>query len=191
MGAAAKRVIDGVINTQWAEVEVEVVLGEVLVPPGHIIQAVVHRHGRIPARPQLALARGWGDEWTGAVATTVSHDTHNLVVFGRDPLSMATAANAVLAAEGGVAVAQGAQVMAMIELPIAGILSPLHAAEVAAAQHATQEAARAVGLPAGILTQPLFQCLASTLACLPGPHVTDLGLIDGTTGELVPDLFLV
>ena len=43
----------------------------------------------------------------------------------------------------------------------------------------------------GSMTQPLFQCLASTLACLPGPHVTDLGLIDGTTGELVPDLFLV
>jgi adenine deaminase len=97
----------------------------------------------------------------------------------------------VLAADGGVAVAEGGNVLAMIALPIAGILSPLHAGEVAAAQRATQDAAREVGLPAGILTQPLFQCLASTLACLPGPHLTDLGLIDGTTGELVPDLFLV
>jgi len=191
VGTARMRVIDGVINTKWAEIEVEVTLGEVIVPPGHIIQAVVHRHGRIPARPQLALASGWGDEWSGAVATTVSHDTHNLVVFGRDPLSMATAGNAVLAADGGVAVAEGGNVLAMIALPIAGILSPLHAGEVAAAQRATQDAAREVGLPAGILTQPLFQCLASTLACLPGPHLTDLGLIDGTTGELVPDLFLV
>ena len=189
--SARMRVIDGVVNTQWAEVDVDVTLGEVIVPAGHIIQAVVHRHGRAPARPHLALARGWGDNWTGAIATTVSHDTHNLVVFGRDPLSMATAANAVLASDGGVAVARGTDVLGMIELPIAGILSPLSAGEVAAAQSVTQEAALGIGLPVGILTQPLFQCLASSLACLPGPHVTDLGLIDGTTGELVPDLFLV
>jgi len=189
--SARMRVIDGVVNTQWAEVEVEVTLGEVIVPSDHIIQAVVHRHGRVPTRPHLALAHGWGDNWSGAVATTVSHDTHNLVVFGRDPVSMATAANAVIASEGGVAVAQGTELLAMIELPIAGLLSPLPAGEVAAAQDATQKAAQAIGLPAGILTQPLFQCLASSLACLPGPHVTDLGLIDGTTGELVPDLFLV
>ena len=39
-----------------------------------------------------------------------------------------------------------------------------------------------------MLTQPLFQVMLSSLACLPGPHVTDLGLIDGTTGELVASM---
>jgi adenine deaminase len=144
----------------------------------------VHRHGRITPVPHAALLSGWG-ELRGAIATTVAHDTHNLVVFGRDPREMALAANTVIASGGGVAVVQGDQVLGHIELPIAGILSPLPAAEVAAAQKATQDAAMSIGLFAPTLTQPLFQVMLSSLACLPGPHVTDVGLIDGTTGEVV------
>ena len=72
-------------------------------PPGHLVQVTVHRHGRIDPTPHAALLAGWGD-WTGAVATTVAHDTHNLVVFGRDPDDMALAANTVIASGGGVAV---------------------------------------------------------------------------------------
>jgi adenine deaminase len=48
-----------------------------------------------------------------------------------------------------------------------------------------QDAAIEIGLDAPTLTQPLFQVMLSSLACLPGPHVTDVGLIDGTTGEIV------
>ena len=76
-------------------------------------------------------------------------------------------------------------VIAQVALPIAGILSPLPAAEVAAAQKTVQDAAIEIGLFAPTLTQPLFQVMLSSLACLPGPHVTDVGLIDGTTGEVV------
>ncbi|MDQ1447678.1 MAG: adenine deaminase, partial [Actinomycetota bacterium] len=116
---------------------------------------------------------------------TVAHDTHNLVVFGRDANEMVLAANTVIASGGGVAVVRGAEVLAHIALPIAGILSPLPAVEVADAQRAAQDAAVGIGLFSGSLTQPLFQVMLSSLACLPGPHVTDVGLIDGTTGEVV------
>ena len=75
--------------------------------------------------------------------------------------------------------------LAHVALPIAGILSPLPAAQVAAAQKTVQDAAVEIGLDAPTLTQPLFQVMLSSLACLPGPHVTDVGLIDGTTGEVV------
>jgi adenine deaminase len=121
------------------------------------------------------------------VATTVAHDTHNLVVFGRDADDMAVAANTVIASGGGVAVVRDGSLVAAIELPIAGILSPLRAREVADAQRAVQDAAVGVGLTSDtmVVTQPLFQVMLSSLACLPGPHVTDVGLIDGTTGELV------
>jgi adenine deaminase len=103
---------------------------------------------------------------------------------------MALAANTVVASGGGVAVVRGREVLGHIALPIAGILSPLPAAEVAAAQHAVQEAAVGIGLFSGSLTQPLFQVMLSSLACLPGPHVTDVGLIDGTTGEVVATALL-
>jgi adenine deaminase len=172
--------------TRWDETTVTVRDGVVDVPAGHLVQVTVHRHGRIDPTPHAALLAGWGD-WTGAVATTVAHDTHNLVVFGRDADDMAVAANAVIASGGGVAVVRDGEVVATIELPIAGILSPLPARDVADAQRAVQDAAVGVGLSSDtmIVTQPLFQVMLSSLACLPGPHVTDVGLIDGTTGELV------
>ena len=53
-----------------------------------------------------------------------------------------------------------------------------------------QDAAIGIGLSPEYLTQPLFQVMLSSLACLPGPHVTDMGLIDGTTGEIVSSALL-
>jgi adenine deaminase len=188
-GSRRIRTIVGVPVTEWGETTVDVTAEVATVPPGHILQLAIHRHGRAPAMPVAAVLAGWGD-WTGAVATTVSHDTHNLIVFGVDPVDMAVAANAVIASGGGVAVATGGEVVSMIELPIAGILSPLPAAEVAAAQRRTQQAALDIGLLPGAMTQPLLQCLVSSLACLGGPHVTDVGLVDGTTGELVPSMLI-
>jgi adenine deaminase len=185
-GEHRMRVIADAVLTRWDDTTVTVRDGVVDVPAGHLVQVTVHRHGRIDPTPHAALLAGWGD-WTGAVATTVAHDTHNLVVFGRDADAMALAANAVIASGGGVAVVRDGEVVAAIELPIAGILSPLPAREVADAQRAVQDAAVGVGLSSDsmVVTQPLFQVMLSSLACLPGPHVTDVGLIDGTTGELV------
>jgi adenine deaminase len=183
-GAHRMRVIADAVMTRWDTSDVVVRDGVVEIPDGDIVQVTVHRHGRIDPVPHSALLSGWGN-WTGAVATTVAHDTHNLVVFGRDPHDMALAANTVIASGGGVAVARAGEVLAHIALPIAGILSPMPAAEVAAAQRTVQDAAVEIGLFAPTLTQPLFQVMLSSLACLPGPHVTDVGLIDGTTGEVV------
>ncbi len=187
-GTHRVKVVAEPVMTHWGSAEVSVADGVVVVPPDLLVQVTVHRYGRIPATPQAALLSGWGS-WRGAVATTVAHDTHNLVVFGREPADMVAAANWVIAAGGGVAVARQGQVIASIALPIAGILSPLRAAEVAMAQRVVQDAAVSLGgVFTPMLTQPLFQVMLSSLACLPGPHLTDLGLIDGTTGQLVDSL---
>jgi len=183
-GTVTLRTIENPLFTSWGSVDVEVRNGRVEVPDGYLLQVAVHRYGRAPATPQVALLGGWGD-WTGAIATTVAHDTHNLVVFGRDPVDMAVAANAVVQAHGGVAVAAAGRVTALLPLPIAGILSPGSAAEVAASQRDLTEAALAVGQFSPVLTMPLFQVMVSSLACLPGPHLTDVGLVDGTTGERI------
>jgi adenine deaminase len=188
-GVHRVRVIADPVMTRWDEAEVAVTDGVVSVPPGHLLQVSFHRHGRVPAVGRVALLSGWGD-WSGAVATTVAHDTHNLVVFGRDPSDMALAANQVIADGGGVAVTSGGKLVASIALPIAGILSPLSAGEVASLQKDVQYAALSVGLFSPVLTQPLFQVMLSSLACLPGPHLTDVGVIDGTTGELLDSICL-
>ncbi|ONH51759.1 hypothetical protein CcI49_35095 [Frankia sp. CcI49] len=85
-------------------------------------------------------------------------------------------------------------VIAEVPLPIAGILSDRPAAEVAEVaeqQRATQRAAIEIGMPTAPLTQqPLFHVLAATLPCIPGPHLTDIGVVDGDTGTIVPSLLV-
>ena len=86
--------------------------------------------------------------------------------------------------------AQNGEGVSILELPVAGILSPLPAADVARLQGEVGAAAQAIGLPQGPLTQPLFSVMLMSLACLTGPHVTDIGVVDGTLGQLVDDLVL-
>ncbi len=189
-GSAEVRVVHGVVNTSWEKRTIRCPLGRLELPEDCIFQAVVHRHGRRSKTPGVGVLSGWG-RWRGAVATTVSHDSHNLVVFGRDAADMAAAANAVIAAGGGVAVAAGGRVLASVRLPIAGLLSTDEPPTVAAAQDRVEQAALDIGLQPSLLSQPLFQVMTATLPCLPGPHVTDLGIADGTTGELLGSIPVV
>jgi adenine deaminase len=168
--------------TQWGEVPASVSNGVVELPAGTIMMAVTHRHGRAPAAPVLGILEGWSS-WRGALATTVAHDSHNLVVFGRDPADMAAAANALIQCGGGMAVAAEGRVTALLQLPVCGLLSDDPAPEVAAAFAALKQATdRIVDWQPPLLT---FKAIVgATLACNPGPHVTDVGITDGSTGEV-------
>ena len=96
---------------------------------------------------------------------------------------MAAAANAVIAAQGGVSVAQGGEVRALLALPVCGLLSDAPTAEVAAGFAALRDAARAIAdWPPPLAS--IKSIFGASLACNPGPHVTDLGIGDVATGEL-------
>jgi adenine deaminase len=174
--------------TQWNEAAATVQDGIVTLPDGAIFMAVVHRHGRAPATPRLGVLEGWST-WRGAFATTVAHDSHNLVVFGRDPVDMAVAANAVIEADGGMAVAGGGAVQALLPLPVCGLLSDAPTVEVAAAFRALKQAAEPIAdwKPPYLVFKAV---VGASLACNPGPHVTDLGITDGTTGEVFPSALI-
>ncbi|MFT4012237.1 MAG: adenine deaminase C-terminal domain-containing protein [Paracoccus sp. (in: a-proteobacteria)] len=168
--------------TEWASAELPVRDGLVQVPPQLLRMAVIHRHGLAEPRPVVGLLREWGS-WRGAIATTVAHDSHNLNVFGHDPRDMAAAANALIACGGGMAVARDGQVIAVLELPVCGLLSDVPTADVGRTLTRLREAAAEVAdwLP------PLrsFKALVgASLACNAGPHVTDIGICDGATGEI-------
>lgn len=168
--------------TRWGEARAEVREGRVCPPPDATLIAVVFRHG--PARPPaVGVLRGWGT-WRGAFATTVSHDSHNLTVFGRDPDDMAAAANAVIAAGGGMAVARQGAPVATLPLPVGGLVSEAPLAEVAAAFAAVRAAMDTV-----VAWEPpylVFKALVgATLACNAGPHQTDLGIADALAGRLL------
>ena len=169
--------------TQWAEAIAEVEDGFVVPPEGTTMIAVAHRHGRADSLPRVGLLSGWG-HWRGAFATTVSHDSHNLTVFGGNAADMAVAANAVIAAGGGMAAASGGKVDALLPLPLAGLVSEEPLEEVAASFAELREAVGRI-----VDWQPPYlvfkACFGATLACNAGPHQTDRGIADVVTGKLM------
>jgi adenine deaminase len=188
-GRALIQTIKGARFNSWSEIEVEVRDGFAVVPHDLSVMAIVHRHGRNDPAPQLAVIEGW-DRWGGAFATSYSHDSHNLILYGHDPAELALAANTVIGMQGGIAVVKDGQVVAKLAYPVAGMLSLGDPAEVAAAHKRIVEAAGEV-----CIWQPpyrTFKALSGqSLACNPGPHLTDLGLTDGTTKGIRPTLIRV
>jgi adenine deaminase len=180
---ARVRTVDNPRFTTWGEMEVAVEGGAAVLPADATLMAVVHRHGHAPAMPMVGVLRGWGC-WRGALATSVLHDSHNLAVFGHDPADMAAAANAVIAAQGGIAVVTGGVVRALVELPVCGLLSDEPTESVAAKFRALRSAAEPLTdwTPPYLVLKAVF---GASLACNPGPHVTDLGIADGSTGEVL------
>ncbi|WP_414650782.1 adenine deaminase [Ensifer sp.] len=169
--------------TQWGEAIAEVRGGFVVPPEGTALIAVAHRHGRADSRPRVGLLSGWGT-WRGAFATTVSHDSHNLTVFAGNAEDAAVAANAVIAAGGGMAVASGGKVDALLPLPLAGLVSEEPLAKVASVFAELREAVGRI-----VDWQPPYlvfkACFGATLACNAGPHQTDRGIADVATGTLM------
>lgn len=143
--------------------------------------AVVERHGR-SRTTGLGFVRGLGLR-RGALASTVAHDHHNLVVAGADDASMTTAARAVCAAGGGQAVACGEEVLAFLPLPIAGLLSDEPAEAVRERAEGLRTAARELGSP---LRSPLSTLSFLALDVVPDLKLTDLGLVDVPNQRVVP-----
>ena len=145
--------------------------------------AVIERH-----RCSRAIGKGFVSGLGisgGAVACTVNHDSHNLFVIGDSFDSMATAANAVAAAEGGYCVVVGSEVRALVALPIAGLLSDRPLAEVGAG---LDEIERVLVDELGC-TVPYRPIYALNFLCLPNipdVGVTDQGIIETATMELLP-----
>ncbi len=169
--------------TQWGEVEAEVKDGFVVPPEGATMISVTHRHGKAEPVTKTGFLTGWGS-WNGAFATTVSHDSHNLTVFGGNAEDMALAANAVITAGGGMAVASEGKVTALLPLPLSGLVSDAPLEDVAKAFEALRAAVGDV-----VEWQPPYlvfkACFGATLACNIGPHQTDMGIADVLTGRVM------
>ncbi|MDJ1633598.1 adenine deaminase [Rhizobium rhizogenes] len=169
--------------TQWGEIEAEVADGYVVLPAGTTMIAVAHRHGKADGRPRVGFLTGWG-EWRGALCTTVSHDSHNLTVFGGNIRDMTLAANAVIAAGGGLAVASDGKVQIVLSLPLSGLVSDAPLEETALTFSVLREAMDKI-----VDWQPPYlvfkACFGATLACNVGPHQTDRGIADVVTGQVL------
>lgn len=144
--------------------------------------AVLERHGAT-GNVGLGFVCGLGLR-AGAVASSVAHDSHNLIVAGMDDASMARAANAVAEQGGGFAVARGETVLAKLPLPVAGLMSGAAAEDVAAQLDALNTAART--LMDGEGGDPFMLLSFLALPVIPHLKLTDQGLVDVDAFAHVP-----
>jgi len=141
--------------------------------------AVVNRYRGAP--PAVAFIRNFGLQ-RGAIASTVAHDSHNIVAIGVDDASLARAVNALIAVEGGVSCADAAG-ESVLPLPVGGLMSTEDGYAVAQRYAAIDAAAKTLG---STLAAPYMTLSFMALLVIPHLKLSDLGLFDGDTFGFAP-----
>lgn len=119
----------------------------------------------------------------GAVATTYSHDNHNLLVVGHNPHDMMVAANEVIRNQGGFSVVEDGKVISTLKLPVGGILSEAPLEQVAKGVDQLCKAMESLGY---CHYNPIMSISTHSLPVSPALKITDYGLIDVNQGKVVP-----
>ncbi len=141
---------------------------------------VLERHG-INGNIGRGFVKGFGG-LQGALAGSIGHDSHNLIVVGDNDADMALAVNRLIELQGGCVAVAGGKVRAELALPIAGLMSERPLAEVEGGLRRLREAARAMGCA---LAEPFLQLAFLPLPVIPHLKLTDLGLVDVDRFELI------
>ena len=144
--------------------------------------ALVERH-RATAGVVNAFVSGFGYEGKMAMASTVAHDSHHMIVVGTDRAHMAMAANRLAEIGGGITIYKDGHETALVELPIAGLMSDKPATEVAASAERMMQAMRECGCT---LNNAYMQHSLLALVVIPELRISDLGLVDVRTFEFIP-----
>jgi adenine deaminase len=175
-------VVPDQILTRAAIEDAAIAGGEAVADPGRDLLklAVIERHSG-SGRTGIGFIRGFGLR-VGALASTVAHDAHNLIVVGADDESMRAAVDHILEMQGGLVAVAGREV-ARLPLPIAGLMSEEPLTAVAGAYRALLQAARRMGSP---LADPFATLSFMALSVVPALKLTDRGLLDVNRFELVP-----
>jgi len=141
--------------------------------------SVIERHGK-----SGTVANGLLQDFgltSGAVASSVGHDSHNIIVAGTNEADMALALRAIEDSNGGIVVVRDGKVAAFVGLPVAGLMSDKRVHEVAAENQALKEAWQAAGC-----TIPYMGFNLIPLSVIPEIRITDMGLIRVPEMTLVP-----
>lgn len=143
--------------------------------------AVVERHNNT-GHIGLGFIKGIGIK-NGAIASSVSHDSHNIIVIGSDTRDMVLAANHIRSCGGNVVVSEG-RVLSQMALPIAGLMTDRSGEEIAEANEQVREAVYRLGVSREI--EPFMNMAFVSLPVIPALKMTTQGLVDVTRFERVP-----
>jgi len=175
-------VTPGQIITRKKPMKVKTVDGLVVPDVEHDIlkAAVIERH-RATGNIGLGLITGLGLK-KGALASSIAHDSHNIVVVGVDDGDMLTAVKEIKRLQGGLVVAAEGKVLASLAMPIAGLLSGQPLEEVVAGLEKLEKIAADLGM---VLPSPFSTLSFLALPIIPELRLTDLGLVDVSDFKLI------
>ena len=170
--------------TEWVKEELPVVDGCVSLMGDQDLKfvAVVNRYAGND-NIAIGVVRGFGTN-CGALASTISHDSHNLTIVYEDPAEALLAAKELLHCHGGMSAVKEGQVLHTLELPLAGLMSLLPAEELSLESAKMKEANRALGLEH--LPNPLLRIVTLALPVIPTVKMSDMGLINVIKKEFIP-----
>ncbi|WP_298935765.1 adenine deaminase [uncultured Ruegeria sp.] len=174
-------VVENQAPTKALKVELPIIGGLVEGEDGVCQIALVERH-QATGGVTNAFVSGFGYKGKMAMASTVAHDSHHMIVVGTDRDQMALAANRLAEVGGGITLFRDGQELALVELPIAGLMSDSPAAEVATKAGKMVEAMQACGCD---LNNAYMQHSLLALVVIPELRISDLGLVDVRSFEKI------
>lgn len=143
--------------------------------------SVLERHGQ-GHRPANGYVSGFGENLEGAIASSVGHDSHNLIAAGKDTKSMKVALDSLKEVGGGFSIVKNQKVIARLPLPYAGLMSTETPAELKTQLSKLREASQQIGC---VLKEPFLQLAFLSLPVIPKLKLTNLGLVDVEKFELI------
>ena len=179
-------IIENQAPTRHLRIPVTASAGEICVDMKRDIVkiAVVERH-KATGRVSVGLVYGFGFNQPCAIATTVAHDSHHMIVVGTSEADMAIAANELARLGGGQIVIHAGQVIGQVDLPIGGLMSNERAEIVAKKARSVLNGFDACGCT---LNNPNMQLSLLALVVIPELRLSDLGLVDVNRFEFIPVL---
>ncbi len=177
-------VVENQAPTKALECDLPVVNGLIQTDPAQDVCriALVERH-RATGEVTNGFVSGFGFDVPFAVASTVAHDSHHMIVVGTDTADMARAANRLGEIGGGVVVFKEGREISLVELPIAGLMSDERAEIVAAKAERMVEAFAECGCT---MHNAYMQLSLLALVVIPELRISDKGIVDVRTFEVVP-----
>jgi len=136
--------------------------------------SVLERYGK-GSRPANAYVIGFGEQFSGAIASSVGHDSHNLCVVGKSTKDMQVALNCLIESGGGFCVVKDQNVLAQLALPLAGLMTHEDPKIVEKKLIELRNASREIGCS---LPEPFLQLAFLCLPVIPSLKLTDKGLVD-------------
>lgn len=173
--------LDGQLVTDCRVLDIKTIAGHAQADTDNDIlkMVVVNRYHK--AKPAVALIQGFGLK-SGAIASSVAHDSHNVIAVGTNDNDLAHAINLVIESRGGLSVADKAH-KEVLPLPIAGLMATGSCADVAGAYATLDSAAKQMG---STLRAPYMTLSFMALLVIPSLKLSDKGLFDGAKFEFVP-----